>query len=648
MSFTYTRTLLSGSVNSTLEGDKVILPPFVLEELLRAASSSSQYDFSEAQLPYPITFQISNPRTRLITHGGVLEFNANDDRVYLPEWMYNSLSLNEGAEVTLRLKELPKGTWVKFRPMNSEYKKIKDYRAAFEGYLRSHYTTLTTGEILTIKQANSSYQFVVDSLKPANAVQVVDTDLEVEISPLSGEEASLSIDEDIHIGQTIQGIIQKNDYAYFNLTNIDKSHGLNIELNIKGGDADLLVSNAQYPKDDDHIWSNFSSGPTKSIFIAPTNFEYATKDDIYIGVHGYSDSLNSYELTVTYSDQQLIKSEPLLEPVNDANENAPGYAQCSNCGNWIPERTIALHSNFCERNNIKCNLCGKIMKKGEEIKHWHCSKCDEIGDMSEQAKHEVIFHTERKCSCGFITESLPNLALHRRTTCPDKLVICRFCSNLVKQGEPSTNQNDILEGLASHESYCGGRTITCVKCKKAVILKNVAAHMKMHEVEKQNQKLPPLCRNVNCTRNAAVNSLRLCTVCFGPFWSPTADPTKKMLFTRVARKYHQQLTVGCKNSWCKNEYCATGNSQPKDATAAATTLIPLLQQVQSSNTAPMYFCVDENTMKKRLLANLLYKGDIEGEFSIEFCVKAIEVENGDLIKAREWLISNAPNNFLKN
>ncbi|CAB4398482.1 unnamed protein product [Rhizophagus irregularis] len=647
MSFSYTRTLLSGSVISTLEGDKLILPPFVLEEILRAASNNSHNDFSEAQLPYPITFQISNPRTQLITHGGVLEFNASDDKVYLPEWMYNSLSLDEGAEVTIRLKELPKGTWVKFRPMNSEYKKIKDYRAAFEGYLRSHYATLTTGEILTIKQANSSYQFVVDSLKPANAVQVVDTDLEVEISPLAGEEASLSIDEDIHVGQTVQGIIQKNDYAYFNLTNIDKSHGLNIVLNIKGGDADLLVSNVQYPKDDDHIWSNFSSEPKKSIFIAPTNYEYATKDDIHIGVHGYSD-LNSYELTVTYSDQQLTKPEPSLETVNDANENAPGYAQCSNCGNWIPERTIVLHSNFCERNNIKCNLCGKIMKKGEDKSHWHCSKCDKIGDISEQAKHEVIFHTERKCSCGFVTESLPDLALHRRTTCPDKLVICRFCSNLVKQGELSTNQNDMLEGLASHESYCGGRTITCVKCKKAVILKNVAAHMKMHEVEKQNQRLPPLCRNANCARNAAVNSLRLCTVCFGPFWSPTADPTKKMLFTRVARKYHQQLTVGCKNSWCKNEFCATGNSQPKDATTAATTLIPLLQQVQSSNSAPMYLCVDENTMKKRLLANLLYKGDIEGEFSIEFCIKAIEVENGDLVKAREWLISNAPNNFLRN
>ena len=65
----------------------------------------------------------------------------------------------------------------------------------------------------------------------------------------------------------------------------------------------------------------------------------------------------------------------------------------------------------------------------------------------------------------------------------------------------------------------------------------------------------------------------------------------------------------------------------------------------------MYLCVDESTMKKRLLANFLYKGEdgqgIEGEFPIEFCVKAIEVENEDLVKARQWLISNAPNNLKK-
>ena len=139
--------------------------------------------------------------------------------------------------------------------------------------------------------------------------------------------------------------------------------------------SDLVVSNVQYPKDDNHIWSDFSSERTKSIFIASTNFEYATKDDIHVGVHGYGDSQNSYELIVTHSDHPLTKSEPSLGLVDD---NAPGYAQCSNCGKWIPERTIALHSNFCERNNVMCSLCSKVMKKGEEKNHWHCSNCDKV------------------------------------------------------------------------------------------------------------------------------------------------------------------------------------------------------------------------------------------------------------------------------
>jgi len=142
--------------------------------------------------------------------------------------------------------------------------------------------------------------------------------------------------------------------------------------------SDLVVSNVQYPKDDDHTWSNFSSEPTKPVFIASTNSEYVNKDEVHIGVHGYGNSLNSYELTITYCDQPSTKSELSLESDNDINANAPGYIQCSNCENWIPERTIILHSNFCERNNIKCGLCGKIMKKGEEKKHWHCSKCDAV------------------------------------------------------------------------------------------------------------------------------------------------------------------------------------------------------------------------------------------------------------------------------
>ncbi|KAF0448085.1 UFD1-domain-containing protein [Gigaspora margarita] len=651
MSFSYARTLVSGSVISDLEGDKLILPPFVLEELLRTASQSVPGDFSDAQLPYPITFQITNPKTRLVTHGGVLEFNAKDEKAYLPKWMHDSLSLTNGSEVTIRLKELPKGTWARFRPMNADYKEIPDYRAAFEGYLRSHYTTLTAGEILTIKQADSSYQFLVESLKPSNAVRIVDTDLELEIEPLdAGHNAFKTFkgdtENDIQVEKTVNGKVSKNIYAYWNVLGIERLHGLNIELRILSGDADLIVSTVRNPTVDAHLWSNFETASKKNIFIPATNSEYATSNELAIGVHGFSDEPASYELEITSSDQSSKSNNSEITITNVVNENSPGYAKCDNCGSWIPERTIALHSNFCQRNNIKCNLCGKVMLKGEEQKHWHCTYCNKFGDYLEKEKHILIFHTSRPCSCGFEAESLPGLAQHKRTTCPEKLITCRFCYNLVKQGSPSTNQHDLLEGLTAHESYCGGRTTTCVKCHQPVVLKNIATHNMMHEIEKQNRKLPPLCRNKNCVRIAADNVLKLCATCFGPFWSPTADPEKKMLYTRVARKYHSQLTTGCGQSWCKNLHCATGNSSPQDPTTAALSLTPLLKQLQLSTTAFMYLCVDEQTTKKRTLANILYKGEdgggFEGEYADEFCVYAIEVENGDLSAARKWLIDNAP------
>ncbi|CAG8662722.1 11922_t:CDS:2 [Acaulospora morrowiae] len=631
MSLSYTKTFLSGSIMHNLEGDKLILPPSVLLDLLQTANQSNPDDFSNSQLPQPIIFQISNPKTRLITHGGVLEFNAEDEKVYLPPWMYESLSLKEGSEVTIRLKELPKGTWVRFRPMNTDYKEIRDYRAAFEGYLRSHYATLTEGEILTIKQANSSYQFLVEELKPANAVQVLDTDLEVEITPFSDPNSQNVIstiikpkENDIRVGEIVKGIVNKDEYVYWKATSFERSHGLNIELNIKTGDADLLVSTNRNPKVDEHIWSDFSSDPTKSIFIESTNSEYASNSEIYIGVFGFSDSPTSYELNLMSSDHPLKSVETTLENF-DTNENSPG-------------------------NNVLCKVCGKVIKKDEKERHWHCDQCEKNGDIRERDKHMHVVHTNRQCSCGYETQSLPEMASHKQTTCPDKLIVCRFCHNYVKSGGFLTNQQDLLDGLTAHESYCGGRTITCTKCGLPVILKNVKVHHMMHEMERQNRRLPRLCRNKNCIRSAADNALRLCVVCFGPFWSPSADPNKKMLYTRVARKYHSQLTTGCGQKWCKNEYCATGNSTSQDPTTAALTLAPLLKQLQSSATAPMYLCVDETTTRKRLLANILYKSeDIEGieEYPDEFCVKAIEVEDEDIVRARNWLRENAPNKSIK-
>jgi hypothetical protein len=116
----------------------------------------------------------------------------------------------------------------------------------------------------------------------------------------------------------------------------------------------------------------------------------------------------------------------------------------------------------------------------------------------------------------------------------------------------STDARDRLLGLHGHESYCGSRTITCQKCQKSITIKDVPVHAKIHQVTRQNQKLPPLCSNQQCTRSRANNRLGLCQYCFGPFWVTEDDPKNVKLVQRVARKLHGQMTMGCGHSWCQN------------------------------------------------------------------------------------------------
>lgn len=54
----------------------VIMPPSALEQLTRLS------------VEYPMIFKLTNKKTRRQTHSGVLEFVADEGKVYLPHWVY--------------------------------------------------------------------------------------------------------------------------------------------------------------------------------------------------------------------------------------------------------------------------------------------------------------------------------------------------------------------------------------------------------------------------------------------------------------------------------------------------------------------------------------------------------------------------------
>ena len=58
-------------------GGKIIMPPSALEKLARL------------NITYPMLFKLSNDKDELFTHCGVLEFVAEEGRIYVPHWVRN-------------------------------------------------------------------------------------------------------------------------------------------------------------------------------------------------------------------------------------------------------------------------------------------------------------------------------------------------------------------------------------------------------------------------------------------------------------------------------------------------------------------------------------------------------------------------------
>ncbi|KAF9951905.1 hypothetical protein BGZ70_000805 [Mortierella alpina] len=679
MTFAWSATFTVGAATAHLKGDKIILPHTALEAIIQAHAAAPppppplpdpSYDptswdhpppqqtldsngFRKPQeLPSPLTFQIRNPANRLLTHSGVKEFSAEDGQVRIPAWMMESLSLAVGDQVMVKFTALPKGTWAKFRPITADYMEILDFRALLESALRSNYTTLTKGEVLKVHQGAKEFGFVVEELKPepGEAVCITDTDLET-----------------LKIGSESQGRIIMETYQRWTVDIPNRASGVQIVVEPREpGDVDVVVSTRSPVSLHDHIWANFESLGPRSILIPAADPDYATQQDsnvLHIGVYGRSPSTASsdsssnsagevdYTIIVRYQDGEdtSLETGAATKSIPSAatdipNKNAAGYQECTNCGSWIPERTIMLHSNFCFRNNVKCDRCGDVMRKEELENHFHCDHCEKHGHVSERKKHMEVYHGWYQCTCEtYETPSLPELARHRRTICPERFIICRYCHILVQQGAPASNARDLIRGLCSHESYCGDRTIQCQKCTQMVSLKDVQVHAQHHEYQRQNQTAPLLCSNQNCVRTKSTNVLGLCQLCFGPYWVPTEDPKHQKLVQRLARKYHSQLMSGCGNSWCRNQHCATFRGREMDATSAATEMMGILKEAKigSAEGGQTWLCVDEGTTRKKVMAELLFE-DMKGVYAMEWCVKALEAEKTDLEAAVQWLNLQAP------
>ncbi len=709
---------LEANGGNGLDGDKIILPQSALEQLLSASvlqAVSENNSTTASQLPNPLTFRLVNPATNKAVYAGIREFSAPEGTVMLSPYLLSALDLAGDHDVTAKSSSsaasqtqldihaatLPKGTYARLRPLEAGYNP-NDWRPLLERQLRRNFTSLTKNTTMLVHGVRGEvFQLLVDKLSPeAEGVCVVDTDLEVDIEALDEEQARETLRQVINTNRQANGSggaqggainiwkpvseeIVIGGYVDYTLPSWDRSQPLQLTLsNMSHPDAlELFVtpkSNYQraLPRNTEHGFSTFDSTgsrTTKSIVISPTNVEMEEAESIQISVYAYPDSTatitrNTVQYTLRAQSPEETDNAVAVDNAEDAQENGENEAQCLNCRQWVPKQTLILHESFCRRNNVACPRCSTVFKKGsdEYNAHWHCEHDEAYGNTPySKHKHDDIFHGSWPCpACAFQTNSLPDLARHRTTVCPGKIILCQFCHLEVPQeGDPfNPSPEVVLSGLTAHELADGARTTECHLCDKIIKLKDMQTHLKHHDLDKLGKEKPPVCRNRNCGRTRYGLGSRgqvrhsplsdkqqgadigLCSFCFGPLYVSMHDPDGKALRRRIERRYLTQLMSGCRKIQCLNEWCKTGRATAglEGKGSSAQTALPLVKPLVATCLdldAPMYFCVDELSQTGQKLAGMIAS---EGIWDIEWCIAAAEAEKSDAGKMREWLQAWAP------
>mgnify|MGYP001796560050 CR=1 FL=1 len=92
----------------------------------------------------------------------------------------NNLLVQEGGMIELESVSLQTATYVKLQPQSEEFLDISNPKAVLERALRS-FACLSVGDMIVINYNNKQYEMSVLELKPANAVSIIECDMNVSL-----------------------------------------------------------------------------------------------------------------------------------------------------------------------------------------------------------------------------------------------------------------------------------------------------------------------------------------------------------------------------------------------------------------------------------------------------------------------------------
>ncbi|RUS84819.1 hypothetical protein EGW08_007434 [Elysia chlorotica] len=168
----YSVTML-GDREDVERGGKIIMPPSALDTLTRL------------NIQYPMLFKLTNKKTNRETHCGVLEFVADEGRIFIPYWMMRNLCVDEGDFIQIDNVSLSVATYAKFQPQSVDFLDITNPKAVLENALRN-FACLTQGDVIAIKYNDKEYELFVLESKPGKAVSIIECDMSVDFAPPVG------------------------------------------------------------------------------------------------------------------------------------------------------------------------------------------------------------------------------------------------------------------------------------------------------------------------------------------------------------------------------------------------------------------------------------------------------------------------------
>ena len=471
------------------DGDKIILPPSVLQNLLLR--------FRE-RLPHPLIFEVNNNAVQRSSHCGVLEFSAPDDCAYLPQWMMENLEADEGREVRLRVKALPKALEVRLQPVEWAFADLPTPKESLEHALRN-FTALTVGDLLRIRHGAAVYHLKVNALQPVTtspaAASVVNTSVAVEFEepieqPRKGERV-----EEVKEGDAVDGRVEAEAYHYYRFRLDDRALAVRVQCTPPAGQAapDVYVSTvSSKPSLASQQWKTSLAQPTIALLPTDAAFASAPSSWFYLAVHAYKQPAQYTLLLTTFAPPQSSSSMPHLNghttssstsssspPLSSATPSsgmllgssaasAPvaDSTFCSNCRLPIPNRQYHMHSIQCPRVNVWCDGCGRVIRRSEAASHSHCPTCNAVVHPDELSKHIDLLHSSLRCAQCEAHVAAEDMAAHLAERCPMRLLSCHYCSMQLP-----------AKDLPEHLSYEAARSVQCHLCDAHVPRKKLNIHL---------------------------------------------------------------------------------------------------------------------------------------------------------------------------